>query len=65
MHSFIRSTQLQSELHVAFINRVCGHAAKQTDTNLLQSFIRSVQLQPELHAALINRESGHAAADRY
>eukprot|EP01048_Picozoa_sp_COSAG05_P033761 COSAG05_NODE_13726_length_419_cov_57.112500_1_plen_31_part_10 len=28
MHSFIRSVQLQPELHAALIvNRVCGHAA--------------------------------------
>jgi len=27
MQSFIRSTQLQSELHTALINVLCGHAA--------------------------------------
>ena len=58
MQSFIRSTQLQVELHTALINNICGPAACKTDIRLMQSFIRSTQLQLELHTALIN---SHAA----
>ena len=58
MHSLIRSAQLQSELHIALDNSVCGTRRNQTDTYLKRLFIRSAELQLELHTALINSVCG-------
>ena len=59
--SFIRSAQLQSELHKALINSIYMRPRRrQTDINLMPSFIRSAELQSELHKALINSICGHA-----
>eukprot|EP01048_Picozoa_sp_COSAG05_P006175 COSAG05_NODE_389_length_10436_cov_116.442875_4_plen_83_part_00 len=61
MHSFIRSTQLQSELHVALINRVCGHAAsKQIQSEAVLHSQRSAATR--VNTYLINRVCGHAVS---